>query len=332
MCNICKIPKKSQFIYGNGGSTSIIVLTPDKKIYKYFTTILYKESTKLEAKEAIENSKIEIKILQMLRNLTPHIIELYDFAYCKSIPKVFFENCESYNKYLLSKKESTQNCYFIYNKFPSKVNNNMFVAHLEYCESELNKELEIIIKKSTNKIKLFLDRILFQIFFTLEIIKKKYPLFIHNDLFIRNILIKNIINNDKYIRYKINDKYYDVPATGSMIKINDFGLSYINKEINKYESLNCSYKDWFNILYDIYNGNNLGSNSLINLTKNPKKILFIKNYFNNFINIKVIDKIIKNNKKNLLDWNWNLICDDKIKKLLLVKDNKEIFNYFDDKL
>ncbi len=208
----------------------------------------------------------------------------------------------------------------------------MLVAHIEYCESDLTKELALIIKKKEEKIKYFLDRILFQIFFSLEIIKETYPLFMHSDLFIRNILVKNISDNSthNFIRYKINDKYYDLLSSGPMIKINDFGNTYINKKVNKYKSLECPHKDWFNIIYDIYNGGNLGSNSLMSLTKNKKKHLFIKKYFSNFINIKIIDKIIINKKKNELDWKWENICDDKLKKLLLVKDNKDIFNYFDN--
>jgi hypothetical protein len=206
----------------------------------------------------------------------------------------------------------------------------MMVAHIEYCESDLNKELHKIIKKNKDKIKSFLDRILFQIFFSLEVIKETYPLFMHNDLFIRNIMIKNIENDNKFIRYKINNNYYDLPATGSMVKINDFGLTYINKQINKKKPFKCLSNDWFNILYDIYNGSNLGSSSLMSLTKNKEKQLFIKKYFSNFINIKIIDKIIKNHKKSELDWNWKITCDNELEKILLVKNTKEIFDYFYD--
>jgi hypothetical protein len=115
-----------------------------------------------------------------------------------------------------------------------------------------------------------------------------------------------------------------------MVKINDFGLTYINKQINKKNPLKCLSNDWFNILYDIYNGNNLGSSSLMSLTKNKEKQLFIKKYFSNFINIKIIDKIIKNHKKSELDWNWKITCDNELEKILLVKNTKEIFDYFYD--
>ena len=334
MNDICKIPQKSQFFYGSGGSTAIIVITPDKKVYKYFIlvkTLLFDNQE--EIKENMIRDKREIKILKVLtqlKELTPHIVELYNFAYCTKIPNILFANCDNYYNYLLTKKQTDQNCRFIYNRFPSKLNNGILVAHIEYCESSLNNELKIIIKKNIKKIKIFLDRILFQIFYSLEIIKETYPLFMHNDLFIRNILINNIYDKNNFVRYKINNKYYDLSASGVIVKINDFGLTYINKKINKYDGLNCQYNDWFNILYDIYNGNNLGSNSLLSLTKNQEKQLFIKKYFNNFLNIKFIDKIIKNKKKVELDWNWLISCDKKLGKTLLVKNTKEIFNYFND--
>lgn len=334
MNDICKIPKKSQFLYGNGGSTSIIVITPDKKVYKYF--ILVKDllfNNKQEIKKNMIRDKREIKILKLLthlKELTPHIVELYNYAYCTKIPKNLFANCDDYYNYLLSKKQTDLNCKFIYNRFPSKLNDGVLVANIEYCESSLSNELKIIIKKSIKHIKNFLDRILFQIFYSLEIIKETYPLFMHNDLFIRNILVNNISNENKFIRYKINNKYYDLSASGVIIKINDFGFTYIDKEINKSKGLVCQHNDWFNIIYDIYNGNNLGSNSLLSLTKNEEKKSFIKKYFNNFINIKFIDKIIKNNKKLELDWKWKISCDDKLGKTLLVKNTKEIFDYFDD--
>ena len=35
--SLCKnIPKNSKKIFGSGGSQTVIVITPDKKVYKYF--------------------------------------------------------------------------------------------------------------------------------------------------------------------------------------------------------------------------------------------------------------------------------------------------------
>jgi hypothetical protein len=77
MNNICKIPKNSKFYYGSGGSTSIIVITPDKKAYKYFIVIINILNNKKNIKKIFNENKKEIKILEMLSKLkknTPHMV------------------------------------------------------------------------------------------------------------------------------------------------------------------------------------------------------------------------------------------------------------------
>lgn len=39
--SLCKsIPKGSKKVFGNGGSKTVIVITPDKKVYKYFMVLI----------------------------------------------------------------------------------------------------------------------------------------------------------------------------------------------------------------------------------------------------------------------------------------------------
>jgi hypothetical protein len=210
----------------------------------------------------------------------------------------------------------------------------MFVAHVEYCDLQLSTELSKIIKKSIPTIKNFLDRILFQILYTLEIIKNDFPFFTHRDFFIRNILAIDINDDENnYVRYNLNGKSYDLKNNGICIKINDFGMCQVNKELSKKylkknKVVDTPYNDWFNILYDIYDGSGLGSQSLMSLTKNKDKIKFIRKYFSNFMNIKVIDKIIKSGKRNEIIWNWEMMSDNDLVDLLEITHFSDSLDYF----
>jgi hypothetical protein len=85
-------------------------------------------------------------------------------------------------------------------------------------------------KKRWSLIESFLNRLFFQIFFTLESIKLVFPDYAHNDLFIRNILVmKTNYQHDQYIRYNYRKYTFDLPASGLYIKLNDFGMNVLNK-------------------------------------------------------------------------------------------------------
>ena len=59
----------------------------------------------------------------------------------------------------------------------------------------------------------FLNCLFFQVFYTLESIKLVHPNYTHNDLFIRNIMIKKTkYSDDTYIRYNYKRKIFDVPV------------------------------------------------------------------------------------------------------------------------
>jgi len=335
--SICKIPKNKKLIFGSGGSRTIIAITDDKKVYKYFPFFLYLNDNKNVFNEQKNRFKLELEILAELtanivnKKKSDHIVALYKVKYCKEIPKTFFIECSNYVDYLLSKKKASKECMYLYQNYPVILNKGMFVGQLEYCNSTLSDAIKDIIKKPIDYIKIFLDRIIFQIFFTLEVIREKYPNFIHGDLFIRNILVKSLpdtyANKEYYLRYHL-DTIYDVPHDGVFIKFNDFGdaqLNGINKKYNPFFSLvHDEYRDVFSILYDLYNGNNLGANSLLSLTKNSNKIKFIKKYFSQFMNTSVLNKIIKNDKKVHLDWDWQKTYDKKFINLIELKSSKHI--------
>lgn len=333
---ICKIPNKSKLVFGSGGSKTIIAITPEKQVYKYFPILLYLFDGQNMVQELKNKFKYELYLLKKLtkytKNKTPHIVNLYNIYYCNEIPKTFFKHCDKYIDYLLSKKPPSKECNYLYNGYPITLNKGMYIGELEFCSSGLNDEIKKIIKKPIHIIEEFLDRIIFQIVFTLEIIKKKYPYFIHGDLFIRNILCQTNNQSNKYYRYYLNNTNYDIPVTGVIVKLNDFGQAFLDKEtLRKYNQnlqLRYSpYQDIFNILYDLYNGGNLGGSSLMSLTKNETKIKFIKKYFSNFMNVKIIDKIIKNNKKEHLDGDWSNAFDTNFIKLIDLSNSSQILEY-----
>jgi hypothetical protein len=242
--SICTIPKDKKLIFGSGGSKTIIAITKDKKVYKYFPIFLFLNDNIELLKELKNKFKLELEISVELtanivnKNKSDHIVAIQQVKYCNIIPKSFFSECKSYTDYLLSKNEAPKECMYLYRNYPVTLNKGMFVGKLEYCDFTLADVIKNIIKKPIDDIKLCLDRIIFQTLFTLEVIKKKYPEFIHGDLFIRNILTKTLDNKyaDKnyYLRYHLNNTVYDLPYDGVFIKINDFGNAQLNKLNEKY--------------------------------------------------------------------------------------------------
>jgi hypothetical protein len=353
----CKLPKGAKLSFGSGGSKCIIALTCNRA-YKYFPSILSSYSETKENKNKIKNeAKFEIEVNKLLTKkiiktkLSPHIIIYYGDYICNKKP-TFFKNCPTYSKALLSKNKISAKCNLIINRYPKISIAPTYILEMEKADNSLENEIKQISKKPFDKIKIFLDRIFFQIFYTLEQIKLVYPNYQHNDLFIRNILTKNSIYekgiNDarpnringvkearinevkgacpcSYIRYHYKNMTFDVPANGICIKLNDFGMNQINAKLytkhklNEFKVIKNPYRDYFAIIYDLYNGSNLGSNSLIKLIKNKSKIKKIDKYFSKLIDVKNIKKIIKNNKKRHLDWDWDSTYDHKVVKLFGLK-------------
>lgn len=89
------------------------------------------------------------------------------------------------------------------------------------------------------------------------------------------------------------------------------------------------YKDVYNILFDVYNGGNLGSMSLSELCKeNPDKLKFLKLYFSNYFNVNVIDEY-KIKSKQQMNWDWSNILDDEFLHSIQMKNPVNLLNdYF----
>ena len=326
--------------FGSGGSNCIIAITDDY-VYKYFPLLVSPhDTTDEEITYYLNRYKYEIEIMKILTNkiinnkLSPHIVKYYNDCTCNGTLDDIFKNCPSYIEHLLSNKQTNQRCNLLFNNgYPKKLIKPMYVLKMEKITNMLTNEIiRITKKKYWGDFELFLDVLFFQIFYTLETIKLQYLDYTHNDLFIRNILVENNKYKSKqYIRYHYNNMIFDVPANIIYIKIADFGFSKIDeKSCKKYgvKFVKNQYKDYFTIIYDIYNGANLGSLSLYRLVKDNNKLKIIDKYFNNFFDVKIINKIINNNKKHHLDMDWNNTLDEKFVKLIKLKEPLEYIKRF----
>ena len=335
----CSLPKNAKLYYGSGGSYAIIAVLKNVA-YKYFPVLIRPEDSKEKMVKQINKNKYEIEVIKELTNkiikpkLSPHIIKYYDFHKCNEIPHNIFKDCTSYSKMLLHKDKPIKKCDMLYRGHPVKVYKPMYILEMEKADGSLEEFIEKLAKKRWNTIEKALNILFFQIFYTLENIKLIYPDYRHNDLFIRNIILinTNYIDTD-YIRYHYKNLVFDVPANIIYIKLNDFGMNDLSSKFYKKNKIDVPFiknphRDYFSIIYDIYNGSNLGGKSLLSLIKNKDKIKNIDEYFNKFINIKNIKKIIENNHKHHLDWDWTKTLDKNVVELLGIKDSDYYLKHF----
>ncbi len=262
---------------GSGGSNNLIYIGHDykNKHNKYvikliprFMNKLLKKQEKRDQNEIIFYKLFTRKIIE--KNISPHIVMLYAHNTCNDIHNIINFKCPTIDMMLKKKYD-----YFIENfckkneHVVSELKNTCDIVMLEYCNSSLSQYLEFMMhRKNIKYLPKFLDRCLFQIIFTLVGIRSKFPSFHHRDMFIRNILGVTVTkyNINDYVEYKYNDTVFYLKANGFCPKINDFGFSYI-KELNGVSKEHSSdiknnKTDLFCLLYDLYDGNNMGAYSL----------------------------------------------------------------------
>lgn len=338
---------------GYGGSNNIVLILKKGKKIEVVVKIMPRNNFK-NLKIVPNNDQLEIKFYEffthkfVITNRTPHIVNFYKHHKCEKIAdllkKINKKKCLT-----MDEKLNMKNIYYddnnicdLLNRFESDLIKSKYdVMYMEYCESSMpsfiGDSIYSIKQSKENKLESIfndffynLHRLLLQIIFTMAIIKEDYPGFFHADLFMRNILICSI--HDKkdtdYVAYHYNQRIFYLPANGLYAKISDFGRSILENELepstysidkssNKYYNYNPFNKknDIFTLLYDIYDGENFGAESIISLSnkfKMPKKRLDrIRNFMNIFIKTSVIDKI-KENHASFLDSIWYI---DNIKTL-----------------
>jgi len=183
------------------------------------------------------------------------------------------------------------------------------LCYIEYCPTSIDKEFRKLISKACDidkkqeYISTFLHRVVFQFMFTMCAIYEKYPTFVHNDCFLRNILAINETQykSNDYVEYivtrkngneVISTKSYYLPANGICIKLNDFGYSFAMPELGDklsfaekthsarfitdtvkapaFTNTNKHKSDIWNFLFDLYNGQNFGASSCTSIIKQSK--------------------------------------------------------------
>lgn len=335
----CTIEETDKVLFGDGGSSAIIVITKDKKVYKIFT--LYNFILDIELDKQIKDANIrvnnEIKIYELItkniinKNITDHFVKYISSNDCNNAKSLFQKCPKSYTEFLkLAKEQKTKMCESYFRGYPDKkVNDKYKVVEIEYCDYSCADFIRDVSKLPEIEMEKYLDIFFFQIIHTILSIQKIYPYFTHNDLFMRNILGLREKDNNNHYEYKFNNKTYYVPQKKFYPKINDFGLTNLNaeyKDVKLYKSL---YKDIYCIIFDVYNGGNVGSTSLSELCKdNPDKLKFLKLYFSNYFNVDVIDEYKTKSEKNM-NWDWGNITDDEFLKSIEMKNPNDLMNdYF----
>jgi hypothetical protein len=352
--NIKEYARKNVLRIGSGGSDNIIVIDNDivMKIIPIKTSI--KSNTN---KDLIEYKYYEELYKYFIKtNKTPHIVGIYkkyNLNITKFLPnkcsnKKHSKNicCPTFDEILLGKKSSyieNQLCSLKY-AYDNKIIKKMATCLiLEYCPTNISNEcLKILVNKNlsnqekNNDLYTLINRCIFQIIFTLAQIQKTNKKFIHNDLFLRNILAINDTNytSNDYIEYIFNNISYYLPANGIYTKINDFGYSLNLRNIkssllyeiksslvinHNYETYNPK-RDIYTFLYDLYNGSNIDGDSLTMLINKhiPKDWtnIYIKNIqkiLNKYINIKTLETIENSN-------------EDVLKQIFNIHDSKLLMN------
>ena len=329
--------KKNMLVSGSGGSYNIIIINDDyvlKIIPKFIDKNLKKQRNNDEL-EGEYYKTLTDKII--LKNKSPHIVGIYKKYTLKDIKFIFPTKCISLDEkiklpsvkrdYEIERLCDLKKCYY-----RSTIEKKASILVLENCPTNIGEQI-VNILKSKDKTNLhknlvsIIRRVIFQIIFTLTIIQESYPDFIHNDLFLRNILA-------------VNDNSYDPDDYVQYCKINDFGFSLniaknstvvddINNNVNPNFELKNSKRDIYTFLRDLYDGPGHGSRSIISLLelhiKNKiqrKKLLgLVRKEIGKFIDYKTIDKL----NKNLLDWTWS-IGESKILMKTVYKPNEYFKN------
>ena len=325
----CKIEDNDTILSVSHFFNSIVLKTHDDKIYKILLSTTYKnKSNDDEIKNEINILKILKKNI-IDSGLSNHIIKIKKVKKCNNINKIFSKCETSFIEYIKKNNNITYSNLFINDKNIGsvsetirssknnllsflenlKINNknkiceekyeyhphkkyseNYKIIELEYCNLSAHDFIVEISKLTESLLIEYLNIFLFQILYTLLQCKKIYPNFVHGDLHLENILGYREQNNNNFYTYLNNDNIYYVPAKIFFPKINDFGLSTINGNIN-----DVKYYDLYTILINIFD-------LLMVLFKNNlHKLKICYEYFNTFFDTHIILNTNNTNINNISD-------------------------------
>lgn len=321
---IIKGIKRKMLVMGSGGSNNFVVYNSN-----YVCKIIpYNYDPNL--KNQLNNDYLEGDIYKKFTELyiktyrTPHIVGIYNKYIINNIKFIFPNKCLSLDEKLLkplnhelSSLDKLCNLKKNYNK--GLLKNKIATLVLENCPTSISQAMSELLRRKNNlkqKIIEFTNlirRIIFQFIFTMSIIQDDNPDFIHNDMFLRNILgvDEYSYETNDYVQYNYKSKSYYLPANGLYIKINDFGYSLniidkkstlidtINNTINNIFEIKNPYRDVYTFFFDLYDGPNVGSESLKTVIytdiKNKKIqdifVKILKKELEKYFNYKTIERI-----------------------------------------
>jgi len=124
----CMIDETDKILFGDGGSTSIIIITKNKKVYKIMTFYFHIDNILLDNEIKYLNKiiKNEINIYKLLtkniinKDISNHIVKYINLNNCNNAKELF--NCpKKYNEFLkLNEDKKTKLCDMLYRRYPIK--------------------------------------------------------------------------------------------------------------------------------------------------------------------------------------------------------------------
>jgi hypothetical protein len=255
----------------------------------------------------------------LLTDRTPHIVGLYNHQNCSRIDKLLRNIKIKSNTKLFPTPDMDKRICDLMLRHEMKILDPLFdVMLLEHCDEVLSNFIGRHIQSNSpagNCLAYDLERILFQIIFTLAIIKEDYPGFLHGDFFMTNILLsyEKKYKPSDFVAYHYKQKIFYLEANGIYAKINDFGMTIIANElepnIKLYHKNPFDQKsDIFSLLSDIYRSQNFKiehikkfigkfirtneNDSLENIVDTPNNYLQ-NNYFVQFQNLQTGANIVR---------------------------------------
>ena len=359
---IKKVAYKKNMKTGSGGSSNIIIIN-DNYVIKLIPNYNYNNLKVKPNNDILEGDIYKILTdLYIIKNQSPHIVGFYKKYILEDIKIIFPHKCLTLDQKILLPLKKRDDIIDILCDMKIDYTNDILekkatILVLENCPTTISEQLQILLEKKqkiNDKIinfNIFMKRIIFQVLITLGRIQQDYPNFIHNDLFLRNILasMENNFESIDYVEYNHLGKKYYLPANGIYIKINDFGYTLnilkknstlendIKSNTNYTFEIKNHYRDVYTFLYDLYDGSGFGESSakyLIDVNIKNKKyhellMTNLRKQIGLFFNYKLIDKINTINNGSL-DYLWN-ISDSKLLMNTIKKPNEYFkLNVFDN--
>jgi hypothetical protein len=181
---------------------------------------------------------IKTKIID--RGYSPHFIEILAISRCTGV-RDFILDKEKCTQMLLGHANNDKRPQSLLCAFASYLDTGMAqdqfaIIFSEFCEFNIKEYIMRYAPLFPSERDLMIQAIIFQIYYTLEVAQRVWPRFRHGDLYVHNIMIKlahdgaKYLNHRHYLRYKMDNREWNIPFFGFFVKIIDFGHSEIPEE------------------------------------------------------------------------------------------------------